>query len=88
MSQTTVDSCDSALGEQQTIFERNELDLSSIVSPVEGMKQVIDCSCSAAGLSRQLAVGCSKLEWLYSALVSKANTGWLVYRRRQLIAVT
>ena len=42
MSQTTVDSCDSALGEQQTIFERNELDLSSIVSPVEGMKQVID----------------------------------------------
>ena len=42
MSQTTVDSCDSALGEQQTIAERNELDLSSIVSPVEGMKQVID----------------------------------------------
>ena len=42
MSQTTVDSCDSALGEQQTIFERNELDLSSFVSPMEGMKQVFD----------------------------------------------
>ena len=42
MSQTAGASCNSALGEQQTIAERNEVDLSSIVSPMAGMKQVID----------------------------------------------
>ena len=42
MSQTTVDSCDLTLGEQQTIAERNEVDLSSIASPTAGIEQVID----------------------------------------------
>ena len=42
MSQTAGASCDSALGEQQTIVDRNEGELSRIVSPMEGMKQVID----------------------------------------------
>ena len=42
MSQTAGASCDLALGEQHTIAERNEVDLSSIVSPMEGIEQVID----------------------------------------------
>ena len=42
MSQTTGASCDLALGEQQTIAERNEVDLSSIASPTAGIEQVID----------------------------------------------
>ena len=50
MSQTTDASCDSVLGEQQTIAERNEVYLSSIVSPMAGIKQVADCSYSAERL--------------------------------------
>ena len=43
MSQTTDASCDSALGQQQTIAERNdEVDLSSIASPTAGIEQVSD----------------------------------------------
>ena len=42
MSQTAGASCNSALGEQHTIAERNEVDLSTIVSPMAGMKQVMD----------------------------------------------
>ena len=66
MSQTTDASCDWALGQQQTIAERNdEVDLSSIASPMAGIKQVIDSSYSVYGC----------IEWFYSAFVSKANTG-------------
>ena len=42
LSQTTGASCSSALGERQTIAERNEVDLSSIASPTAGIDQVID----------------------------------------------
>ena len=43
MSQTTDASCALALGQQQTIAERNEeVDLSSIASPMAGIEQVID----------------------------------------------
>ena len=42
MSQTTVDSCDLTLGEQQTIAERNEVDLSSAASPTAGIDQVME----------------------------------------------
>ena len=42
MSQTAGASCDLALGEQHTIAERNEVDLSSIASPTAGIEQVMD----------------------------------------------
>ena len=42
MSQTTVDSCDLELGQQQTIAGRSAVYLSSIASAMEGMKQVAD----------------------------------------------
>ena len=43
MLQITDASCDSALGQQQTIAERNEeVDLSSIASPMAGIEQVSD----------------------------------------------
>ena len=42
MSQTTAESCDLELGQQQTIAERNEVDLSSIASPTAGIDQVME----------------------------------------------
>ena len=40
--QAAVEGCELGLGQQQTIAERSEADVSSIVPPMAGIQQVID----------------------------------------------
>ena len=57
MSQTTAESCDLALGQQQTIAERNEeVDLSSIASPMAGIEQVVSGYQQMIGERREAGV--------------------------------
>ena len=77
MSQTTVDSCDLAPSHQQSV-ESGSVALSIIVSVTNSIKQVTD-----GNYSVHTAV------WSGSTVsfVSKADTGWLVCRRLQVLAV-
>ena len=95
MSQTVVDCCGVDPGQPPTPFERSGADLSVTVSPIAGNKQVIQSNCSAGAAARgDLQQAAETCIWLYGmvvpchpvSLLLKADTDWLVCRRRLLTA--
>ena len=86
---TTAESCGLGFGQPHTPIERGGADVSSIVAPTEGSKQVIHCSCSARAAAKAT---CSRptyscMEWSCRAYAFKAYTWMLTCRRRLLTTV-